>query len=84
MLKAAVAEALAVAHAKGIPVAGDMVDDVARAYQALPPRIQRRERVVEQEDGCLVHLLGRGGRQAEAQAERGRPRLTVAREAPGA
>src|SRR5262249_465156 len=31
MLKAAVAETLAVAHAKGVPVADDMVDDVARA-----------------------------------------------------
>jgi 2-dehydropantoate 2-reductase len=38
MLKDAVAEALAVARAKGIPVAGDMVEDVARAYQALPPQ----------------------------------------------
>ena len=38
MLKTAVAEALAVAHAKGIPVPGDMVADVARAYQALPPQ----------------------------------------------
>ena len=36
MLKRAVAEALAVAHAKGIAVQGDMVEDVARAYQALP------------------------------------------------
>src|SRR5262245_31799567 len=38
MLKAAVAETLAVAHAKGVLVAGDMVDDVVRAYQALPPQ----------------------------------------------
>jgi 2-dehydropantoate 2-reductase len=36
MLKTAVAEALAVAHAKGVPVRGDMVDDVVKAYDALP------------------------------------------------
>jgi 2-dehydropantoate 2-reductase len=38
MLKAAVAEALAVAQAKGIAVAGNMVEDVAKAYAALPPQ----------------------------------------------
>jgi 2-dehydropantoate 2-reductase len=38
MLKAAVAEALAVAHAKGIAVSDDIVEDVARAYSALPPQ----------------------------------------------
>ncbi|HEX7138674.1 MAG TPA: ketopantoate reductase C-terminal domain-containing protein, partial [Vicinamibacterales bacterium] len=36
MLKAAVSEAVAVAHAKGVAVPGAMVEDVARAYQALP------------------------------------------------
>ncbi len=38
MLKSAVAEALAVAHAKGVAVPDSMVDDVARAYAALPPQ----------------------------------------------
>ena len=38
MLKAACLEALAVARAKGVPVSMDMVEDVARAYQALPPQ----------------------------------------------
>lgn len=36
MLKTAVAETLAVARAKGIAVRGDMVEDVAQAYDALP------------------------------------------------
>ena len=38
MLKAAVAETLAVARAKGVGVPQDIVEDVARAYQALPPQ----------------------------------------------
>lgn len=37
MLEAAVAEALAVARARGVAVA-DMVEDVARAFKALPPQ----------------------------------------------
>jgi len=37
MLKAAVGEALAVAHAKGIAVPPTTVDDVGKAYAALPP-----------------------------------------------
>jgi 2-dehydropantoate 2-reductase len=38
MLKAAVRETLAVAHAKGVNVAKTMDDDVAAAYKALPPQ----------------------------------------------
>ncbi|MBI3493530.1 MAG: 2-dehydropantoate 2-reductase [Acidobacteria bacterium] len=38
MLKAAVAEARDVAHAKGVAVPGDVVEDVVRAYTALPPQ----------------------------------------------
>lgn len=38
MLKAAVGEALAVARAKGVPVAETIVHDVANAYAALPPQ----------------------------------------------
>jgi 2-dehydropantoate 2-reductase len=38
MLKGAVVEAMAVAHAKGIPVARSSVEDVAKAYGALPPQ----------------------------------------------
>jgi 2-dehydropantoate 2-reductase len=38
MLKAAVAEALTVAHAKDVPVAETIVQDVVNAYAALPPQ----------------------------------------------
>jgi 2-dehydropantoate 2-reductase len=38
MLKDAVRETLAVAHAKGIRVPASTVDDVAQAYSALPPQ----------------------------------------------
>ncbi len=38
MLKAAVRESTAVAHAKGIEVSNTMDEDVARAYKALPPQ----------------------------------------------
>ena len=38
MLSQAVREAMAVAHAKGIDVPESTVDDVARAYAALPPQ----------------------------------------------
>jgi 2-dehydropantoate 2-reductase len=38
MLKAAVAETRDVAHAKGIAVPDDVVEDVARVYSALPPQ----------------------------------------------
>jgi 2-dehydropantoate 2-reductase len=38
MLKAAAREALAVAQAKGVAVAGTIADDVAAAYKALPPQ----------------------------------------------
>lgn len=38
MLKAAVRETLAVAHAKGVAVAGTIDEDVAAAYKALPPQ----------------------------------------------
>ena len=38
MLKAAVRETLAVAHARGIAVSGTIDEDVAAAYKALPPQ----------------------------------------------
>jgi 2-dehydropantoate 2-reductase len=38
MLKAAVRETLAVAHAKGVAVASGIDEDVAAAYKALPPQ----------------------------------------------
>jgi 2-dehydropantoate 2-reductase len=38
MLKAAVRETLAVAHAKGVAVPATIDEDVAAAYKALPPQ----------------------------------------------
>lgn len=55
MLKAAVAEALAVAHAKGIPVRADMVEDVAKAYDALPPQT-KASMLVDLENGRRLEL----------------------------
>jgi 2-dehydropantoate 2-reductase len=72
MLKAAVAEALAVAHAKGIRVPGDMVDDVARAYQALPP--QTKSSMLEDlERGRRLELPWLSGAVARIGAEVGVP-----------
>jgi 2-dehydropantoate 2-reductase len=55
MLKGAVAEALAVAHAAGIPVRNDMVEDVANAYDALPPHT-RASMLVDLEAGRRLEL----------------------------
>jgi 2-dehydropantoate 2-reductase len=38
MLKQAIAEGMAVAHAKGVQVPSSTIDDVVKAYQALPPQ----------------------------------------------
>src|SRR5204862_1508020 len=38
MLQTAIKEAMAVAHAKGISVAATTIEDVAKAYAALPPQ----------------------------------------------
>jgi 2-dehydropantoate 2-reductase len=40
MLKAALIEALTVAHAKGIAVSNDIVEDVARSYSGFPPHVR--------------------------------------------
>jgi len=75
MLKAAVAEALAVAHAKGVPVAGDMVDDVARAYQKLPP--QTKSSMLEDlERGRRLELPWLSGAVARIGREVGVPTPT--------
>jgi 2-dehydropantoate 2-reductase len=55
MLVAAVAEALAVAHAKGVPVRGDMVEDVVKAYDALPPQT-KSSMLVDLEHGRRLEL----------------------------
>jgi len=55
MLKGAVAEALAVANAKGIPVRSDMVEEVAKAYDALPPQT-KASMLVDLENGRRLEL----------------------------
>jgi 2-dehydropantoate 2-reductase len=55
MLKAAVAEALAVAHARGVAVRDGMVEDVARAYQALPYET-KASMLVDLENGRRLEL----------------------------
>jgi 2-dehydropantoate 2-reductase len=70
MLKAAVAEALTVARAKGVNVRADMVDDVARAYQALPP--QTKSSMLEDlERGRRLELPWLSGAVARLGAEAG-------------
>jgi 2-dehydropantoate 2-reductase len=72
MLDAAVAETLAVAHAKGVPVPGDMVEDVARAYRALPP--QTKSSMLEDlERGRRLELPWLSGAVARLGAETGVP-----------
>jgi 2-dehydropantoate 2-reductase len=70
MLKAAVAEALAVAQAKGVRVRADMIEDVARAYQALPP--QTKSSMLEDlERGRRLELPWLSGAVARIGAEVG-------------
>ena len=72
MLKAAVAEALAVARAKGVAVRGDIVEDVARAYLALPP--QTKSSMLEDlERGRRLELPWLSGAVARIGAEVGVP-----------
>jgi 2-dehydropantoate 2-reductase len=77
MLKDAIAESLAVAHAKGIPVRNDMVEDVARAYQALPP--QTKSSMLEDlERGRRLELPWLSGAVARFGKELGVPTPTHA------
>jgi len=55
MLLSAVAEAMAVAHAKGVPVRNDIVEDVAKAYDALPPQT-KASMLVDLENGRRLEL----------------------------
>jgi 2-dehydropantoate 2-reductase len=69
MLKQAVAEALAVARAKAIPVADGIVDDVASAYARLPPQtkasmLEDLERGRRLELPWLSGAVSRIGREA--------------------
>ena len=72
MLRAAVAEAVAVAHAKGVPVKGDMVEDVARAYQALPYET-KASMLVDLENGRRLELPWLSGAVARIGRELGVP-----------
>ena len=72
MLKGAVAEALAVANAKGIPVRSDMVDDVAKAYDALPPQT-KASMLVDLENGRRLELPWLSGAVARIGREVGVP-----------
>jgi 2-dehydropantoate 2-reductase len=72
MLKAAVAEAVAVAHAKNIPVQGDMVEDVAAAYDALPPQT-KASMLVDLENGRRLELPWLSGAVSRIGKEVGVP-----------
>jgi len=75
MLKHAVAEALAVAHAKGVPVRNDMVEDVARAYDALPYET-KASMLVDLENGRRLELPWLSGAVARIGKELGVPTPT--------
>lgn len=70
MLQSAVAEALAVARARGIPVRTDMVDDVTRAYDALPPET-KASMLVDLENGRRLELPWLSGAVARIGKEVG-------------
>lgn len=72
MLKGAVAEALAVANARGIPVRSDLVDDVAKAYDALPPQT-KASMLVDLENGRRLELPWLSGAVARIGQEVGVP-----------
>jgi 2-dehydropantoate 2-reductase len=75
MLKAAIGEALAVAHAKGIRVPDAIVDEVAQAYQALPP--QAKSSMLEDlERGRRLELPWLSGAVTRIGAELGVPTPT--------
>jgi len=72
LLKAAAAEALAVAHAKGVRLPRDMAEDIARAYRALPP--QTKSSMLEDlERGRRLELPWLSGAVARIGAELGVP-----------
>jgi len=72
MLKAAVGEALAVAQAKGIPVRSDMIEDVAKAYDVLPPHT-KASMLVDLENGRRLELPWLSGAVARIGQEVGVP-----------
>ena len=72
MLKAAVRETLAVAHAKGVAVAGSIDEDVATAYKALPPQA-KASMLEDLERGRRIELPWLSGAVARIGREVGVP-----------
>ena len=72
MLKSAVAEALAVAHAKGVPVPDTMVEDVAKAYSVMPPEA-KASMLEDLERGRRIELPWLSGAVARLGREVGVP-----------
>jgi 2-dehydropantoate 2-reductase len=72
MLKTAVAEAVAVARANGVAMRDDMVEDVARAYQALPYET-KASMLVDLENGRRLELPWLSGAVARIGREVGVP-----------
>jgi 2-dehydropantoate 2-reductase len=72
MLKAAVRETLAVAHAKGVAVASSIDEDVAAAYKALPPRA-KASMLEDLERGRRIELPWLSGAVARIGREVGVP-----------
>ena len=72
MLKAAVRETLAVAHAKGIAVASTIDEDVAKAYKALPPQA-KASMLEDLERGRRIELPWLSGAVARLGREAGVP-----------
>jgi 2-dehydropantoate 2-reductase len=72
MLKGAIAEALAVANAKGIPVRSDMAEEVTTAYDALPPQT-KASMLVDLENGRRLELPWLSGAVARIGREVGVP-----------
>jgi 2-dehydropantoate 2-reductase len=72
MLKAAVRETLAVAHAKGVAVASSIDEDVANAYKALPPQA-KASMLEDLERGRRIELRWLSGAVARIGREVGVP-----------
>ena len=72
MLKAAVRETLAVAHAKGVKVASSIDEDVAAAYKALPPQA-KASMLEDLERGRPIELPWLSGAVARIGREVGVP-----------
>jgi 2-dehydropantoate 2-reductase len=72
MLKTAVEEAQAVAHAKGVKVAGSIDEDVAAAYKALPPQA-KASMLEDLERGRRIELPWLSGAVARIGREAGVP-----------